>query len=222
MPKREPERTCIVTRAAGPTGGLMRFVLDPNGSVVPDLRNKLPGRGAWVTPTAKTLGEAVRKRLFSRAFKVEAKTSPGLVEEVDAALKRDLVGALALANKAGAVTTGFFKVEAALASGRAAALIHAGEAAEDGRRKLAAALRKGSADTISGVQTFDDLRGDDLDMALGRVHVIHAALLAGAGSEGCLAGWRRLRRFRGADDEAAPPRDVDHRSSRPTGPDRQD
>lgn len=220
--RRGPERTCIVTRKAGPASDLMRFVLGPDQSVVVDLRGKLPGRGAWVSPTARTLGEAVRKRLFSRAFKTEALASPTLVEEVDAALLRDLVGALALANKAGAVTTGFFKVEAALSAGRAAALIHAREAAEDGRRKLAGALRKGEAHTTCGVAVFDDLAGDDLDMALGRVHVIHAALLAGAGSEGCLARWRRLRLFRGVGDEAAPPRDVDHRSSRPAGHDRQD
>ncbi|WP_375460930.1 RNA-binding protein [uncultured Enterovirga sp.] len=217
-----PERTCIVTRQAGPASDLMRFVLGPDGAVVVDLRAKLPGRGAWISPTTPALREAIRKRLFSRAFKREARTSPTLVEDVDAALLRDLVGALALANKAGAVTTGFFKVESAVSSGQAAALIHAREAAEDGRRKLAGALRKGEAHTTSPIPVFDDLGGDDLDMALGRVHVIHAALLAGAGSEGCLARWRRLRLFRGVGDEAAPPRGVVHRSSRPTGPDRQD
>lgn len=213
MPRRVPERTCIVTRTAGPASGLMRFALGPDGAVVPDLRGNLPGRGAWVSPTAAALALAVRKKLFGRAFKAEVRAAPALVEEVDAALLRDLLGALALANKAGAVTAGFFKVEAALAAGKAAALVHAREAAEDGRRKLAGALRKGEAGTISRIPTFDDLRGDDLDMALGRSGVIHAALLAGAGSEGCLARWRRLRLFRGVGDEAAPPRDADHRST---------
>lgn len=209
MPKHEPERTCIVTRATGPSAELMRFVLGPDGDVVPDLKHKLPGRGAWVTPTAAAVSEAVKKRLFARAFKAEAKTSPTLVSEIDVALLRDLAGALALANKAGAVTTGFFKVEAALAGGAAAALIHAKEAADDGRRKLAAALRKQAADTISSIPVYDDLSGADLDVALGRVHVIHAALLAGAGSAGCLQRWRRLRRFRGETDEAGPRRGVD-------------
>ena len=211
MPKPEPERTCIVTREAKPASELMRFVLGPDRAVVPDLRSKLPGRGAWVTPTAAVLAEAVRKRAFSRAFKTEAKASPELVEEVDAALVRDLKGALALANKAGAVVTGFGKVESALGSGQAAALIHAREAAEDGKRKLAAALRKGQGAPICSISVLDDLSGDDLDVALGRVHVIHAALLAGPGSEGCLARWRRLRRFRGVDDGAQPSRDVDIR-----------
>ncbi len=219
--KHVPERTCIATRETHPQAELMRFVLGPEGEVVPDLRGRLPGRGAWVTPTAAALGEAVKRRLFSRAFKREAKVSPDLVAEVDAALVRDLVGALALANKAGALTSGFGKVEAALRGGQAAALIHAREAAEDGRRKLANALRNAHPAPIFAIPTYDDLSGDDLDMALGRVHVIHAALLAGAGSEGCLARWRRLRRFRGVDDAATQPRDVD-RSSRNAGPDGQD
>lgn len=228
MAKHVPERSCILTRAQGSQGELMRFVRDPDGNVVPDLRQRLPGRGAWLTPTAAALTEAIKRRLFTRAFKGEAKASPDLVQEVDAALQRDLLGALALANKAGAVTTGFFKVDSALRSGQVVALIHAQEASEDGRRKLAQAKRVHgkAAETlqdaqpipISSVPTYDDLRGDDLDMALGRVHVIHAALLAGAGSEGCLARWRRLRRFRGLDDVG---RDDARRPTEPErGPDR--
>ncbi len=218
----EPERTCIVSRKAGPASDLMRFVLDPEGRIVPDLRHRLPGRGAWISPTAKTLGEAIRKRSFSRAFKTEAQAVPTLVEDVDALLVRDVQGALALANKAGAVTTGFTKVEGALGSGKAAALLHAREAAEDGRRKLASVLRNARVDPRSPVPTYDDLRGDDLDVALGRVHVIHAALLAGPGSEGCLARWRRLRLFRGLDDEVAASRDVAERRGQDAEPDRQD
>ncbi len=222
MPKPEPERTCIVTREAGPASGLMRFVLGPDGEVVPDLRNKLPGRGAWVTPTAAAVAEAVRKRAFSRAFKTEAKVAPGLVEEIDAALTRDLKGALSLANKAGAVVAGFAKVESALAAGEVSALIHAREAAEDGRRKLAGALRKRQGTSISSVSTFDDLSGDDLGVALGRELVIHAALLAGPGSKGCLARWRRLRRFRGVDEGAGHPRAVDVGQGEARDPERQD
>ena len=158
LPRHDSERSCIVTREAGAASDLMRFVRDPEGRVVPDLKGKLPGRGAWVTPTAALLGEAVKRRLFTRAFKQEAVASPTLVQDVESALERDLLGALALANKAGAVTMGFFKVEAALAARRAAALIHAREAAQDGRRKLAAALRKADPDTISALPTFDDLR----------------------------------------------------------------
>ena len=208
MPKHVPERTCIVTREERPQAELMRFVLGPDGHVVADLRHKLPGRGAWLSPTRAVVEAAMKKRLFARAFKTPVEVPATLPDEIDAALVRDVKGSLALANKAGAVVAGFGKVEAALSgTGAPAALIHAREAAPDGRRKLAGLLRRIGSHTISPIPTFDDLGGGDLDVALGRVGVIHAALLAGAGGVGCLARWRRLRLFRGVEGGPAALRD---------------
>ncbi|HEY8565084.1 MAG TPA: RNA-binding protein [Beijerinckiaceae bacterium] len=197
MPRREPERTCIVTRETRGPGEMIRFVLSPEGEVVPDLRHKLPGRGAWVTATAEAVSTAVRKRLFSRAFKTEARAAPDLPQRLEALLLSDLRQALALANKAGCVVTGFGKVEDAIASGEARALIHAVEAQPDGRRKLAQALRKRLGDAIWSVPVIDALSHDELGLALGRSHVIHAALVAGAGSDGFLTRWRLLSAYRG-------------------------
>jgi hypothetical protein len=95
------------------------------------------------------------------------------------------------------VVAGFTKVEAAVRDSDIAALLHAAEAAEDGRRKLGQALRKRLGETISAVPVIDDLTGEELDLALGRPHVIHACLVAGAGSEGFLARWRRFRSYVG-------------------------
>jgi predicted RNA-binding protein YlxR (DUF448 family) len=174
-------------------------VLGPDGTVVPDLKRRLPGRGVWVTAERASVEEAVRRRLFNRAFKsADAKASPTLPEAIEAALRADLRQALALANKAGAVTAGFAKVEAAIAEGSVAALVHAHGAGADGRRKLAGALRKRWGEAISTIPVVDVLSGDDLDLALGRSNVIHAALIAGAGCEGFLARWRRLQDYRGA------------------------
>jgi hypothetical protein len=197
MPRHEPERTCIVTREAGSPAGLIRFVMAPDGAVVPDLKGRLPGRGAWVTATAAAVGEAVKRKAFGRAFKAEVKAPADLAAQIDRALLSEVRGALALANKAGAVITGFAKVEAAIAGGTLAALIHAADAAEDGRRKLAGALRRRFGDQISEVRVIDVLTGEELDLALGRSNVIHAALVAGPGGEGFLARWRRLRDYRG-------------------------
>jgi predicted RNA-binding protein YlxR (DUF448 family) len=196
--RQEPERTCIVTRAVRPAAELIRFVLGPGGEVYPDLRHKLPGRGVWVTARASAVDEAVRRRLFSRAFKAEAKAAPDLSARIERALRDDLRQALALANKAGAVITGFAKVEAAISEKPLAALIHAAEAAEDGRRKLAAALRKRYGGAISDLPVITDLSNHELGLALGRSHVIHAALVAGAGSDGFLTRWHRYRSYCGA------------------------
>lgn len=198
LPRHEPERTCIVSRTVRSPDELIRFVIGPDQEVVPDLKHRLPGRGVWVSAEAQAVGEAVRRRLFSRAFKAEVRAAPDLAEQIAEALRRDLKQALALANKAGMVVTGFTKVEIAIREKTIAALLHSAEAAEDGRRKLAGALRKRLGDAISGIPVIAELTGEELDLALGRSHVIHAGLVAGAGSDGFLARWRRLRAYRGS------------------------
>jgi hypothetical protein len=203
MPRSQPERTCIVTREVRPPEALLRFVVAPDGAVVADLKHKLPGRGAWVTANAGAVRLAVRRRLFARAFKAAVTVPPTLAEDIDAALRQDLRQALSLANKAGAVVAGFAKVEAAIAAGTVAALVHAAEAAEDGRRKLAGALRKRFGDQISAVPVVDVLEGAELDLALGRPNVIHAAVAAGPGGDGFIARWRRLRSYREAEADEA-------------------
>ncbi|MBL0403597.1 RNA-binding protein [Microvirga aerilata] len=197
MPRHEPERTCIVTREANSPAGLIRFVLGPDNQVVPDLKHKLPGRGAWVTARLDVVEEAAKRRLFSRAFKTEARAPETLARDIERLLRDDLRQGLSLANKAGAVITGFHKVESAITDKPIVALIHAAEAADDGRRKLANQLRKRLGEAISGFPVIQELSNDELDLALGRSHVIHAALVAGAGSDGFLNRWHRYRSYCG-------------------------
>ena len=197
--RRVPERTCIATRIAQPPEGMIRFVRGPDDAVVPDLRGKLPGRGAWVSARREAVADAVRRKLFQRAFKGTALAPPDLPDRIAALLRDELRQAVAMANKAGCVVAGFSKVEAAIgAPPGVAAVIHAAEASPDGRRKIAAALYRRHGEAISRIPIVDDLSEDELDMALGRDHVIHAALVAGAGAAGCLSRWRRLRSFEGA------------------------
>ncbi|MBF9233131.1 RNA-binding protein [Microvirga sp. BT350] len=203
VPRHEPERTCIVTRTAQPSAGLIRFVLSPDHQVVFDLKHKLPGRGVWVTARSDLVEEAVKRRLFARAFKAEVKVSGTLAADIEQVLRDDLRQSLAMANKAGAVVTGFGKVESAILEKPLAALIHAAEAAEDGRRKIANQLRKRLGEAISSVPVILDLSNDELGLALGRSHVIHAALVAGAGSDGFLNRWHRYRSYCGTDADQA-------------------
>ncbi|KAB1074822.1 RNA-binding protein [Methylobacterium planeticum] len=193
------ERTCIVTRVAQPPAGMVRFVLGPEGRVVPDLRARLPGRGAWISARREAVAEAVRKRLFQRAFKTrDAGADADLADRVAAGLRDDLRQGLALANKAGCVVAGFAKVEAAIGDrAGVAAVIQAADGSPDGRRKIVAALHRRHGNAISRVPIIDDLSNEELDMALGRDHVIHAALVAGVGAAGCLSRWRRYRSFQG-------------------------
>jgi predicted RNA-binding protein YlxR (DUF448 family) len=207
LSRHEPERTCIVSRTVRPSAELIRFVVGPEARVFADLGHRLPGRGVWVTARADMVETAVRRRLFNRAFKAEVEVPASLAEDIRDAMRRDLRQSLSLANKAGNVITGFGKVEAAISEKPLAALIHAAEAAEDGRRKLAGQLRKRFGDAISAFPVIQDLSNDELDLALGRSHVIHAALVAGAGSDGFLNRWRRYRTYCGTGAElVGPPR----------------
>ena len=189
------ERTCVVTRQTLPVTDLIRFVVAPDGTVVPDLRRRLPGRGVWVTADAEHIAIAERKGLLARAFEGSVRVEPGLADRVERLLIEAAVGALSLARKAGTVVAGNAKVEAALGGDAVVGLIHAAEAAADGAGKLDAVARRRFGE--GGLPVIRSLTGEDLDLAFGRTNVIHAALLAGPASTNLLARIRDLDRFRG-------------------------
>jgi predicted RNA-binding protein YlxR (DUF448 family) len=180
---------------------MIRFVVGPDGSVVPDLKPSLPGRGVWVTGTRDALAEGVRRKVFARGFKADVKTAPDLAELTEALLAKSALDALAIAGKAGIVVSGFTKVEAALARGQVAAILHASDAAADGVRKIGAILHRGSGEDggNGGEIVIDEFTTGELDLALGRSNVVHAALLAGPAGRTFLTRLQRLRRFRAGD-----------------------
>ena len=192
------ERLCIATRHVRPVGELMRFVIGPDGTVVPDLKRRLPGRGVWITARRHLLEEAVRRRIFERGFKADVRVSAELADELDGLLEQSVLNALSITHKAGLVILGFAKVEAAVAAAPLAALIRARDAGEGNGRRLAAALRR-RADHAGDGKIVEAFTSAQLDLALGRLNVVHAALLAGRASETFLARWRYLEYFR-ADD----------------------
>jgi len=196
--RRQPSRQCAATRAVRPVGDLIRFVVGPVGEAVPDVKNKLPGRGIWVTATRAALEDAIRSKVFARAFKREVRLPADLVLRTEMSLERAALEALAIASKAGAVVAGFAKVEVALERGEVAALLHAAEAAADGKRKLDAAWRRRQPEGPRETATF--FTAAQLDLALHRPNVVHAALLAGPASETFVARCRRLERFRTGDE----------------------
>lgn len=191
-------RTCIVSRMAMPADQMIRFVLDPEGNVVPDLRRRLPGRGVWVTARREMLAVAEKKRLFARGFRSEVRVEPDLAGRVAALLEQAALQALSFARKAGEVVAGFAKVEAAIARDPVVAMLQASEAGPDGRQKIEAALRRrfGAENVVPTLRIF---RSEQLDLAFGRSNVIHAALLAGRASENALERVAALARFQGED-----------------------
>jgi predicted RNA-binding protein YlxR (DUF448 family) len=198
-------RMCAVTRQVRPIEELIRFVVAPSGEVIPDLKRKLPGRGLWVSASRQTLAEAVRRHQFSKGFKREVRVPATLPADTEALLVRSTTDALAMAAKARQVISGFGKVEDALTSRQARAqveaLIHASDGAADGIRKLDAVLRQNAVvnDKPNQIPVVTALTSEQLDLALGRSNVIHAALLAGPASKTFLSRSQILVRYRMAD-----------------------
>jgi predicted RNA-binding protein YlxR (DUF448 family) len=207
-------RMCAVTRGVRPVGELIRFVVAPSGEVVPDLKRKLPGRGLWISASRQVVAEAVRRHQFGRGFRRDVRVAPTLATDTEELLARSAVEALAMAAKAGQVVSGYTKVEAALGQfqgqfpGRTgvAALIHASDGAADGIRKLDALVRQngGNRGESAEIPIISAFTSAELDLALGRSNVIHAALLAGPASKTFLSRSQTLVRYRlAADDKTA-------------------
>ena len=193
---RERARLCAATRTVQPVSELIRFVVGPDGEAVPDVKNKLPGRGIWITATRDALDEAIKRRAFARGFKREVRLPSHFVDSTEKLLERAVLDALAVAGKAGLVAAGFAKTETALAREKVVALLHAAEASSEGTRKLNAVMRRRSGETPL---VIGFLASAQLDLALNRPNVVHAALLAGPASETVLARCKRFERFRTGD-----------------------
>jgi len=198
-------RMCAVSRTPRPIDELIRFVVSPQGEVVPDIKRKLPGRGLWVSASREVVAEAVRRHQFSKGFKRDVHVAATLATDTENLLSRSAVEALAIAAKAGRVVSGFAKVEAALTARQGgttvAALIHAADGAADGIRKLNALARQnaGNRAETPGFPVIAALTSAELDLALGRSNVVHAALLAGPASKTFLSRSQTLVRYRLAD-----------------------
>jgi hypothetical protein len=190
------ERTCALSRTAKPVDDLIRFVVGPNGDVVADVKRKLPGRGLWITASRDAVGEAIKRNVFARGFKREVHADATLAATTEQMLERAALDALSIAGKAGQVVAGFGKVEDAIGRGEIVALIHAADAADDGKRKLDGALRRRIEASPRDIPVITVFSGGQLDLALARLNVVHAALLTGPVSDTFIARTKRFERFR--------------------------
>jgi len=203
MAKRESSdgervRQCALTRVHRPVDQLIRFVLDPDGAIVPDLKHRLPGRGVWLTCANDVVDAAVEKNQFARALRQPVEVSPDLVQLLDRLLTEATLGLLSLANKAGEVVTGFSKVEELLTGRREklTCLLHAVEAAKNGCQKLDAKVLKVVEFVGMKPRILRCFTTDELSLALGRLNVVHAAVIQGRVSPKFLQAAARLENFR--------------------------
>jgi predicted RNA-binding protein YlxR (DUF448 family) len=195
----EPERRCIVTGDVQPKAGLVRFVVSPEGAIVPDLAGKLPGRGIWVTADRTAIETAAKKGLFARAARKPVAVPEGLSDMVEAGLARRVVDLISLARKAGRAVAGFEKVKGWLADGKAKVLLQASDGSDRGKGKLW---------TPQGGRWFGCLTASELGLAFGRDSVIHGALGAGGLSSRVVEEAAKLAGVRSKDGGTAAGKDT--------------
>ncbi|MEO1001274.1 MAG: RNA-binding protein [Pseudomonadota bacterium] len=183
-----PERRCIVTGESGGTAGLVRFVIGPEATIFPDVAERLPGRGIWVSAERDKIERAVAKRLFSRAARAEVRVDEDLADRVETLLAERLIDRIAMARKAGQAVAGNEKVRARLAKGPVGALIEASDGSEQGLAKLRPLAGNAPRITV--------LAAGELGLAFARDRVIHAALDAGGLTDGVLRDAARLSGLR--------------------------
>lgn len=191
-----PLRTCVVTRRQGPVEELIRFVAGPDGTIVPDLACKLPGRGVWVSLQKSVVATAVKTRAFNRSLKRELKADPDLPALVDCLLTVRALAALSLTNKAGLALTGFSKIDTNINEGSVWILLHGQGAGDDGVEKLDRRFKAMSRDVGRPPHIVTTFTIEQMSLALGRSNVVHAALKMGGAAEQFLVQAERLVKYR--------------------------
>jgi uncharacterized protein len=187
------QRLCAATGEVKGVDDMIRFVLGPDEKLVPDLKRRLPGRGVWVTASRHVLELAVKRGSFARGFRREISPSCDLVELTERLMQQSALDALAIAHKAHKVAIGYGRAEMALAQAKVVGLLVAADAAAASVRRLKAMRTRENGVDLPVIEGFSSVQ---LDLALGRANVIHAALLAGRESETFLARVARLECFR--------------------------
>lgn len=185
---RGPMRRCVAARSSGPAAGMIRFVLGPDATLVPDLAGRLPGRGYWLRADRRTLAEALAKNSFAKAARARVHAAPDLARQVEGMLLhrcRDLIG---LARRAGELVMGFDQCAEALRRKRCALVLTASDGGAEGRRRIEA--------LAGGVPVLDPFTRAELGAAVGRDEIVHLALAEGGLARRLLAELGRLRGFR--------------------------
>lgn len=189
----EPKRRCIVTRASFPRRGLIRFVLDPSGRVVPDLAETLPGRGMWVTADRAILDTAVTKNTFAKAARRSVELDPQLPDRLVDLLERRVLEALALARRAGMAVSGFEKVRTLVRDGQAGVLLIASDAGADGAKQLSMLI----AATGDALPVDRTLTAAAIGKPFGRSQAVYCAVGHGPLADRVVVDLKKLGGFSG-------------------------
>ena len=198
-PDANPQRRCVGTGESRPQSELIRFMRGPEGDLVPDILERLPGRGVWVTADRKALELAIKKGGFARGLKAQVRVGEGLADQVEALLLRRCQELIGLARKASMAVSGADKVAAEVERQPPGWLLEAADGAGDGRMRVFSRVR-----TLYGsdkLRVAGALSRAELGMAFGRSDVVHAMLKRGRFAKLWARDYGRLTGFRDSPEE---------------------
>ena len=186
--ERGPLRRCVAHRERLPKEALVRLAVGPDGAIVPDIEERLPGRGLWITARRDIVDRAVTKRVLARAAGAEIAVPPDLADRIEALLTRRCLDLVGLARRAGRAVVGFEKVKAALERGDVALVLQAADGSPEQRAKL-----KPRSASIPVVALFS---GAELAEVFGRDTAVHVAVGQGGIADRLARDCARLSGFR--------------------------
>jgi predicted RNA-binding protein YlxR (DUF448 family) len=164
---------------------MIRFVIAPDATVVPDLAERLPGRGIWLSARGDVLETAQVRGAFAKSARRPVKVPPALVADVAMALAERIRETLGLARRAGLAVAGFAKAREWLAEGKAALVVQASDGSPGERSRLLGA----NAGRVPVVAPLDAAA---LGRVFGRDQAVHIAVGAGRLADRLLAETARL------------------------------
>lgn len=186
-----PLRRCLASGEHLPKAELVRFVLSPDGEAVPDIAERLPGRGFWLRAERAMMADAgMLGRLFARAARQPARVAPDLADRIERLLVRRCLDRIGLARRTGQAVAGADRVADALTRGlgRGGVLIEAADTSPAGREKIER--------LAEGATVVDLFTADEIGAVFGRERTMHALITAGGHADAFRADAARLGRFR--------------------------
>jgi predicted RNA-binding protein YlxR (DUF448 family) len=175
-PETGPLRRCIVTREQGRREAMLRFVVAPNGIVVPDIAARLPGRGIWLSARADVLNSPRIRQAFSRAARARVDVPDDLASNVQTGLRVRIGDLIGLARRAGQAVAGYQKAHEWLVAGKAGLIVQASDGSADERARF---IGGRLIDGPGGVAVIAPLAAAALGRIFGRDEAVHVAVAAG-------------------------------------------
>ena len=156
---------------------MLRFAVGPDGTIVPDILGKLPGRGIWAGASRGEVETAIKQKAFARAAKKAVNVPADLAGQIERGLKLRVLNILGMAKKGGALETGFDNMRSLARSGKMAYRVEASDGAEEGRGKIRAIAKSAAIDLeqpappVLGIFT-----AKELGAVIGRDNVVHMGI----------------------------------------------